>query len=77
MLRVNSSNNLNILTILDQVILFVSDGDPQESEEDILNIISAENAKLGNKVIIQTFGFGIQNGIDKTLLPRNNFHYFM
>ena len=45
----------------DQVILFVSDGDPGEEENAILDRISAENAKLSNKVIIQTFGFGMRN----------------
>ena len=42
----------------------MSDGDPKETEDDILNVIKTENAKLENNVIIQTFGFGIRNGIN-------------
>ena len=50
--------------ILEEVILFVSDGRPtdrntaEESKEAILRIISEQNALLGNEVIIHTFGIG-------------------
>ena len=40
------------------MILFVSDGDPSDSGDDILSVISEENFKLDNSVIIQTFGIG-------------------
>ena len=40
------------------MILFLSDGRPTDNEAEILNTISAENAKLGNQVVIQTFGIG-------------------
>ena len=46
------------------MILFVSDGKPTDrdtaegSQEEILRVISEENAKLSNDVTIQTFGVG-------------------
>ena len=37
----------------------MSDGDPTDkSQEEILQVISEENAKLNNSVIIQTYGIG-------------------
>ena len=48
----------------DKVILFVSDGEPtdrstmEESKEEILRVISEQNALLNNDVTIQTFGIG-------------------
>ena len=47
------------------MILFLSDGkptdnpDPAEAETEILDVIREQNAKLGNEVIIQTFGIDI------------------
>ena len=49
---------------LEKVILFVSDGRPTDrdtadaSKDAILRVISEENARLNNAVIIQTFGIG-------------------
>ena len=56
-------NSIKII-ISEKVILFVSDGRPTdrnttaESKEEILRIISQQNALLRNEVIIQTFGIG-------------------
>ena len=44
--------------ISDKVILFMSDGKPTDTEDEILNKISEQNAKLNNEVKIQTFGIG-------------------
>ena len=52
------------------MILFVSDGRPtdrnsaEESKEEILRIISEQNALLNNEVIIQTFGIGQGRNVD-------------
>ena len=46
------------LVVADKVILFLSDGRPTDNGAEILNTISTENAKLGNQVVIQTFGIG-------------------
>ena len=46
------------LVVADKVILFLSDGRPTDNEAEILNTISTKNAKLGNQVVIQTFGIG-------------------
>ena len=54
----------------DKVILFVSDGEPtdrstmEESKEEILRVISEQNALLNNDVTIQTFGIGKGNNVD-------------
>ena len=50
------------------MILFLSDGKPTDREdrvdaqEEILRVISEENAKLNNSVIIQTYGKGQNEG---------------
>ena len=54
--------DLKINFFLDKVILFVSDGRPTDSEDDIHRVISQQNAKLKNEVIIQTFGVGVPEG---------------
>ena len=48
------------------MILFLSDGKPTDNpqnpaaaEMEILDVIREQNAKLGNEVIIQTFGIDI------------------
>ena len=52
------------ICISEKVILFVSDGRPtdrntaEENKEEILRVISQQNALLRNEVIIQTFGIG-------------------
>ena len=46
----------------DKLILFVSDGRPTDSKDEILRVISNENAKLNNSVIIQTYGIGQNRG---------------
>ena len=52
----------------DKVILFLSDGQPtdrgalSEAEEEILRVLSEENVKLNNSVIIQTYGIGRDKG---------------
>ena len=52
----------------DKVILFLSDVQPtdretlSEAEEEILRVISEENVKLNNSVIIQTYGIGRDKG---------------
>ena len=43
---------------VDKVILFLSDGRPTDVEAEILQTISEQNAKLGNQVVINTFGIG-------------------
>ena len=48
--------------ISDKLILFLSDGRPTDDEAEILNTISTENAKLGNQVVIHTFGVGLTDG---------------
>ena len=52
---------LFLLLLVEFVILFVSDGDPSESKEDILSTIRVENLKLKNEVVIHTFGYSIDN----------------
>ena len=47
---------------VDKVILFMSDGRPTDNEDEILRVISSENAKLNNSVIIQTYGIGQNRG---------------
>ena len=51
----------------EQIILFVSDGDPSDNHTQILQTIVDENRKLSNKVVIHTFGFGITNQVDQTM----------
>ena len=51
---------LNIFS--DKVILFVSDGNPTDEKDEILRVISEQNARLGNTVHIQTFGVGKGKG---------------
>ena len=52
----------------DKIILFLSDGRPTEKDEglgaevEILRVISEENAKLNNSVIILTYGVGQNEG---------------
>ena len=42
------------------VILFISNGQPtiEDYKDDFLDVISEENAKLNNQVVIHTFGIG-------------------
>ena len=40
----------------------MSNGEPTDNEDDILNMISRQNAKLKNEVIIHTFGIGLTAG---------------
>ena len=56
--RYQSSTNRHYL-MTDKVILFMSDGKPTDAEDEILNEISEQNAKLNNEVIIHTFGIGL------------------
>jgi uncharacterized protein YegL len=46
------------LTSSDKVILFLTDGNPTDDQEEILLLIRRENAKYGNKVVIHTYGLG-------------------
>ena len=58
-----------------KVILFVSDGLPSDEipgvqrNEEILRVISEENAKLNNLVIIHTYGIGHNGGEHSLLFP--------
>ena len=40
-----------------RVILFLTDGDPSDSKEDLFRIIRDRNLELNNSVIIMTYGF--------------------
>ena len=40
-----------------RVILFLTDGDPSDSKEDLFKIIRDRNLELNNSVIIMTYGF--------------------
>ena len=40
----------------------MGDGRPTDSEDEILLVISSENAKLNKSVIIQTYGIGQNRG---------------
>ena len=63
----------------DKVILFLSDGQPTdrgnltEAEEEILRVISEENVKLNNSVIIQTYGIGQNEGGYKTSISLGHY----
>ncbi|KAI0214694.1 hypothetical protein LSAT2_000185 [Lamellibrachia satsuma] len=41
-----------------KLILFLTDGEPTDNEETIMQTLRDEKAKLGNKVVMFTFGFG-------------------
>ncbi|KAI0210267.1 hypothetical protein LSAT2_005007 [Lamellibrachia satsuma] len=42
----------------EKLILFLTDGEPNDAETSIMQTLREENAKLGNKAILFTFGFG-------------------
>ena len=54
----NVTSCYTLYHLSDKVILFVSDGSPTDEKEEILRVISEQNARLGNYVHIQTFGIG-------------------
>ena len=44
--------------VVEKLILFLTDGEPTDNKDAIMKTLRDENAKLGNKVIMFTFGFG-------------------
>ena len=44
--------------LVEKLILFLTDGEPTDNKDTIMKTLRDENAKIGNKVIMFTFGFG-------------------
>ena len=67
--RIRQLSQILKIIFSDKVILFVSDGRPtdrstmEKSKEEILRVISQQNALLNNDVTIQTFGIGKGNNV--------------
>lgn len=54
-----SNSIINQSLVLDQILLFVSDGrDNSGTEENPLEVIRDENEALNNNVVINTYGIG-------------------
>ncbi|XP_077995824.1 VWFA and cache domain-containing protein 1-like [Glandiceps talaboti] len=47
----------------EQVILFLSDGEPTDSTRDIMREVKSSNEQMENKVVILTIAFGTSSGI--------------
>ncbi|XP_077996294.1 VWFA and cache domain-containing protein 1-like [Glandiceps talaboti] len=47
----------------EQVILFLSDGEPTDSKRDIMREVKSSNEQMENKVVILTIAFGTNSGI--------------
>ncbi|XP_077862112.1 VWFA and cache domain-containing protein 1-like [Saccoglossus kowalevskii] len=48
----------------EQVILFLTDGEPNDDPSDIMSVIRSKNEEMMNRVVILTFGLGNDGGLD-------------
>lgn len=44
--------------LVEKLIMFLTDGKPSDTDTSIMQTLREENAKLGNKVMMFTYGFG-------------------
>ena len=55
----NYDRNVFLITVTDKVIVFVTDGKSTDVDpEKVLDVISEENSKLDNVVVIMTYYLG-------------------
>lgn len=54
----SATSKVYIFTFADKVIIFLTDGEAEDTVNTIVNTIQLENAKLNNVVVILTYGIG-------------------